>query len=115
MPARVAGTGALSNGPLPTLEPAAESVAFTAPSVTEIEIPTEFKLEGNYPNPFNPTTQIRFAVPTASDVSLVVYDIMGRQVQQLVEGTMAAGWHNVSFEARHLESGTYLYRLTTGA
>ncbi|MFT7553254.1 MAG: hypothetical protein ACI9BV_003586 [Rhodothermales bacterium] len=78
-----------------------------------VDLPTEFALEGNYPNPFNPTTTIRFALPETAAVSLVVFDLMGRQVQQLIAGTIQAGRHEAKFDARTLPSGTYLYRLST--
>ncbi|MEM6645891.1 MAG: T9SS type A sorting domain-containing protein, partial [Bacteroidota bacterium] len=68
----------------------------------------------NYPNPFNPSTNIGFTVPQASPVSLVVYDLLGRPVQTLVDGTVAAGAHEVVFEAGNLPSGTYVYRLQAG-
>ena len=74
-------------------------------------VPSSFALEGNYPNPFNPTTTIPFAVPEAADVTLAVYDLLGRRVAVLVEGEMAAGRHEAVFEASHLSSGVYLVRL----
>ena len=77
------------------------------------ELPTEVTLEGNYPNPFNPQTTIRFGLPEASEVSLVVYDAMGREVQVLVRGTLSAGTHSASFDASSLPSGAYIYRLVT--
>ncbi len=77
------------------------------------ELPTEVTLFGNYPNPFNPQTTISFALPETAEVSLVVYDIMGREVQVLVNGTLRAGMHEFRFKASQLPSGTYLYRLVT--
>jgi hypothetical protein len=77
------------------------------------EQPTEVVLEGNYPNPFNPQTTIRFGLPEASEVSLVVYDLMGREVQVLVRGTLSAGMHSATFDASNLPSGAYMYRLVT--
>ena len=79
------------------------------------EVPTAFTLSGNYPNPFNPQTTIRFSVPEPSPVRLVVYDVLSRQVRVLVDGVRDAGMHEVVFEARDLSSGTYLYRLETPA
>ena len=79
------------------------------------EVPTEFALESNYPNPFNPQTTIRFSVPESAQVRLIVYDVLGRQVRVLVDGTREAGTHEVVFEAGNLPSGTYLYRLETPA
>ena len=66
-----------------------------------------------YPNPFNPTTTIRFSVPEASVVMLAVYDVLGREVRVLVDGVREAGTHEVVFEASGLPSGTYLVRLET--
>ena len=67
----------------------------------------------NYPNPFNPSTQIGFTLPESAQVSLAVYDVLGRQVQLLLDGAMEAGSHEVTFDASDLPSGTYLYRLET--
>jgi len=80
---------------------------------SEGSVPTEYFLNGNYPNPFNPSTTIEFGVPEAANVSLVVYDIMGREVAVLVSGMLTAGRHDASFDASDLPSGTYIYRLTT--
>ena len=77
------------------------------------ERPETFVLEGNHPNPFNPQTTIRFSVPEASVVKLMVYDVLGREVRVLVDGVRQAGVHQVVFEAGDLPSGTYLYRLET--
>ncbi len=74
-----------------------------------------YVLEGNYPNPFNPSTEIRFALPEAQHVRLVVYDVTGREIARLVDALLPAGTHRVSFDATHLPSGVYLYRLTAGS
>ena len=79
------------------------------------DLPTQFILAGNYPNPFNPATTIRYALPQAEQVRLAVYDLLGREVALLVDGNMAAGEHAVVFEAAGLPSGTYLYRLEAGS
>ena len=79
----------------------------------EAPLPTEFALRSNYPNPFNPRTTIAFDLPSRAEVKLVIYDVLGRQVRVLVEGTRAAGTHEVVFEASDLPSGTYLVRLET--
>ena len=70
-------------------------------------------LRGNYPNPFNAATVIRFELEDAGPVSLVVYDAMGREVGVVADGTYGAGVHDASFHADHLPSGLYLYRLQT--
>lgn len=84
------------------------------PTEEEPEAPAGFVLAPNYPNPFNPSTTIRFALPTASPVELAVYDALGREVYRLTEDRLAAGAHEVVFEAKHLPSGVYVYRLTAG-
>jgi hypothetical protein len=73
-----------------------------------------FALVQNYPNPFNPCTTIRYALPNASRVTLLVYDLLGRQVSGLVNGKMEAGIHDVTFDGSSLASGMYFYRLQTG-
>ena len=77
-------------------------------------VPSSFALESNYPNPFNPETTIPFALPEASEVRLVVYDVTGRQVALLVEGQLSAGHHTVAFRGDHLASGVYLVRMQAG-
>ncbi len=77
------------------------------------EIPDAFALDQNYPNPFNPTTTIEFSLKTAQDISLVVYDMFGRQVRVLEDGVQPAGRHSVSFDGSGLASGAYLYVLQT--
>ena len=78
------------------------------------ELPTEYALEQNYPNPFNPTTVIRFALPAQSDVKLSVYNVIGEKVAELVNGNMAAGYHEVNFNASKIATGMYIYRITAG-
>ena len=80
-------------------------------SAEDAELPTEVSLSQNYPNPFNPQTTIDYALPQAGDVSLVVYDMLGREVDVLLDGPQAAGRHTVRFGANHLPNGTYVYRL----
>jgi len=77
------------------------------------ETPETFVLHQNYPNPFNPETRIRFGVPETAQVTLVVYDVLGRQVKVLVDGVRKAGTYEAVFEAGNLPSGTYIYRLET--
>ena len=76
-------------------------------------MPDQYALEGNYPNPFNPSTTIRFGLPESAQVRLAVYDVLGRQVRVLLDGVREAGTHEVVFDASDLPSGTYLYRLET--
>jgi hypothetical protein len=78
------------------------------------QIPNSYSLAQNYPNPFNPATKISFSLPKAGDVKLVVFDILGREVATLVNENVKAGTHSVQFDASHLASGVYLYRMTAG-
>ena len=75
------------------------------------ELPTEVVLWGNYPNPFNPETTIRYALPQAGKARLVVYDLLGHEVEILVDQSKPAGNHTVRFGAGNLPSGLYVYRL----
>jgi hypothetical protein len=74
-------------------------------------IPTEYTLFQNFPNPFNPATNIKFALPKASNVKVTVYDAIGKEVRTLVNDYLNAGTHTFEFNARHLASGVYLYRI----
>lgn len=75
-------------------------------------VPVDYALFQNYPNPFNPTTTIHYSLKTTGRVSLKVYDTMGREVATLVDRMQGAGQHAVMFDARHLTSGVYFYRLS---
>lgn len=77
--------------------------------------PKEFKLSGNYPNPFNPTTTIKFSLPQSVDVTLEVFDILGRLVATQNLGVRQAGEQEIVFDASKLASGAYNYRLRTAA
>ena len=68
----------------------------------------------NFPNPFNPSTEILFDLPETAMVSLAVYDVSGREVARLIEGELPAGWHRARFDAGSLSSGVYLYRIRAG-
>ncbi len=77
----------------------------------EEQLPGTFALLQNYPNPFNPSTTVRYELPGASDVTLSVFDMLGRQVAVLVNERREAGMHEVRLEGRGLSSGVYFYRL----
>jgi hypothetical protein len=83
----------------------------TAIERDENVIPERFALEGNYPNPFNPSTSIRFSLDEPGLTRLAVYDVLGREVAVLVNEQLAAGSYTATFDASGLSSGTYLYRL----
>jgi hypothetical protein len=77
-------------------------------------IPEHYSLEQNYPNPFNPTTVIRYNLPERADVNVSVYDVAGRLIETLVNGSREAGSYEISFNAGNLSSGLYFYRLEAG-
>ncbi|MCX6638873.1 MAG: T9SS type A sorting domain-containing protein [bacterium] len=81
---------------------------------TSTSIPTEYSLGQNYPNPFNPLTSISFNLPQAGLVKLTVFDVMGREVAQLVNGLREAGAHSITFDGSGLASGVYLYKFEAG-
>lgn len=86
----------------------------TTEPLSNDDLPEKVTLNQNYPNPFNPTTQITYQLPEQSEVQLHVYDMLGRQIETLVNETLQAGTHSVNFNAENLSSGVYLYRLQTG-
>ncbi len=77
--------------------------------------PISFSLSQNYPNPFNPTTNINFSVAKASNVKLIIYNILGQQVATLINNYMNAGTYTYQFNAANLASGVYLYSLEAGS
>jgi len=77
-------------------------------------IPKAFSLDQNFPNPFNPSTQIRFSVVTKGMVTLKVSDLLGREVAVLVREVLGAGAYVAKFNAANLPSGAYIYTLTAG-
>ena len=94
------------------------NIASYAQGVSSVDehasIPRATALWQNYPNPFNPTTQIRFQIPRSSDVSLKVFDVLGREVTALINERLEAGSHESTFDASGLASGVYFYRLQAG-
>jgi hypothetical protein len=74
-------------------------------------VPQEYALSQNYPNPFNTATEISYSIPQRADVTLTVYDELGRSVEQLVSGTRDAGVYNVTFNSNELPAGVYYYEL----
>jgi hypothetical protein len=81
----------------------------------DLGIPREVELYQNYPNPFNPSSVIRYGVPEQARVQLQVFDVLGRKVMTLIDGDMKQpGRYNISFNARDLASGMYIYRLVIG-
>ena len=78
------------------------------------EIPSEFKLYQNYPNPFNPVTKIQYALPENADVKLTVYDVLGKEVETLVDKIQTAGYYEAEWNAADYPSGVYYYKLSAG-
>ncbi len=99
--------------------PWSDAWTFTAGEVTNVsakptaDLPTKFTLDQNYPNPFNPSTTIRFGLPEPGPVQIVVYDVLGRRVTTLVDGTLTSGWHDVTWDAAENASGVYVYSIRT--
>ncbi len=85
--------------------------------VIEVDVngPSHFALGQNFPNPFNPSTQIEFRIPEAGFVNLAVYNLVGEEVALLVNGQVEAGIHEVTFDASNLPSGAYFYKLQSGS
>ena len=77
-------------------------------------IPNDYALFQNYPNPFNPSTMITYSLPEASNVKLIVYNIIGQPVKVLENGYKVSGNYKISFEPNNLPSGIYFYKLEAG-
>ncbi len=84
-------------------------------SIASTDTPGGVTIEQNYPNPFNPSTQIRFSLSKPSHVKLAVYDMLGREVARLADEEMDAGYHSVTWNARNVSSGVYIYKLSAGS
>jgi len=88
-----------------------DDFGYEVTSIPRTQQPDRVRLKNNYPNPFNPSTTIRFELPQASDVQLSVYNTIGQKVSTLVNQNMSAGSHSITFNAEGLPSGVYIYRL----
>ena len=89
------------------------TTALTNISQTSGQIPSEFKLYNNYPNPFNPATKIKFDLPEKSFVKLIVYDALGRELDELVNDNLLPGTYEVGWCGHDFTSGAYFYRIIT--
>ena len=85
---------------------------FVMPGITEIGAPKKFEASQNYPNPFNPVTKIDYQLPDAGKIKIVIYDMLGREVKNLVNEVKPAGFYSAEFDASSLASGIYIYRLS---
>ena len=79
----------------------------------DVDAPLEFELSQNYPNPFNPSTTIKFSLPVTSNVKLSIFNILGEEIQNLLNETKEAGVYTINFNASQLNSGIYFYKLET--
>jgi hypothetical protein len=84
---------------------------YTETVEVEVIAPDVFALEQNYPNPFNPSTKIKFSLAADSKVTLTVFDVLGQEVANLISGNLAAGSHEINFNASNVNSGVYFYRI----
>lgn len=84
-------------------------------TVEEENIQSEFSLEQNYPNPFNPTTIISYTVSKKCNVNIKIYDLLGKEIIQLIDMEQLAGSYKISFNAENLSSGVYLYKIIAGS
>ena len=109
-PDNVLGWGVVNAGEAVRM---AEKMAAGPVSAASDEVPAETALLGNYPNPFNPETTIRYTLEQAGRVRLAAYDLLGREIAILVDGQQAAGEHRIRFKAGTLPGGAYVYRLQT--
>ncbi|MFH0990090.1 MAG: endo-1,4-beta-xylanase [bacterium] len=89
-----------------------ETVTITVSVELAEGVPESYRLENNYPNPFNPITQIAYSVPQSSYISLKVYNLLGQEVATLFDGVRQSGKYIATFNGEGLASGVYLYRLT---
>jgi flagellar hook assembly protein FlgD len=80
----------------------------------ENPFPTQFKLYSAFPNPFNPVTNLSYSIPENGNVSLIVYDMLGQEVTELVNTHKDAGYHSVQWDATSTSSGIYIVKLVAG-
>jgi hypothetical protein len=96
-----------------------EELDYTFDAVSAVEVPSEFALGKNFPNPFNPTTRISFSLPTPARVMLEIFNLNGGRIAVLVDETLASGYHQITWNGqddagRDVASGTYFYRIRAG-
>jgi hypothetical protein len=113
----LAGSEEYAFNPMPISWPSKRSWMFdvTTELNEDVEILESYKLHQNFPNPFNPRTSISYELPSSALVKLKIYDILGNEVEVLVDEVQNAGTHKFTFDADNLSSGIYYYRLTVTA
>ena len=89
-------------------------VAFVEEEQTN-ELPSEFLLSQNFPNPFNPSTKIKYSIPQSSNVVIKVFDVLGNEIETLVNEEKSAGTYEINWYAEQLPSGVYFYQLKAGS
>lgn len=82
--------------------------------IAQNEIPNSFAISQNFPNPFNPVTAILYQIPVFTKVKVTVYDIIGQQAVILIDKEQSAGYYRLQFDASHLSSGIYIYKIEAG-
>ncbi|MFN0158705.1 MAG: immunoglobulin domain-containing protein [Bacteroidota bacterium] len=103
--------GANGSSPLPSMAGGSDEMTNDR---LQNGLPMEFALHQNFPNPFNPTTTIRYDLPEAGQVSIVLYNVLGQEVRTIVEGYHNGGFHQVRIDGHDLASGVYVYRIQAG-
>ena len=99
-------------GDIPAFE---NNQLFMVSNLTEsVALPETFSLDRAYPNPFNPTTTLSFAIPIDSEVFLSVYNLQGREVSTLIDANMDAGYHSIVWDANSYASGVYFVKMVAG-
>ncbi|MEX1137963.1 MAG: T9SS type A sorting domain-containing protein [Bacteroidota bacterium] len=95
--------------------PASDPIGTTIVGVDNLQsLPTQFALHQNFPNPFNPSTQINYDVPSESFVSIILYNALGQEVRTILDARQAPGRHTATFNSNGLASGLYFYKMTAG-
>ena len=87
------------------------TIAYSNEINVEVAVPDIFVINQNYPNPFNPTTSISFSLPVDANVSLKIFNALGQEVANLIEGNLISGLHELNFDATELTSGVYFYKI----
>ena len=93
---------------------ASKDVITNVDEVNGVKVPIDFALSQNYPNPFNPETMIDFSLPKAGMTRLIIYNLLGQEVERLIDSYQGAGNHRISWDASNVASGIYFYRLQAG-
>lgn len=108
---RVQGINSFGNGPWSTVW--SFFTVITGVNQLGTEIPKEYFVGNNYPNPFNPTTRIKYGLPKEGNVKLVIYDMLGKEVKTIINETQKPGVYEATFDASSFPSGVYFYRIVT--